>query len=87
MDEDGNLVGFARERALGSMLDAASDRARERIAALDKSGGDVSLPVIVFQAARAAREGGPKEKMTALKDYWTASIYARLMVLLAENKS
>ncbi|MFN0072443.1 MAG: S16 family serine protease [Chloroflexota bacterium] len=87
LDDDGNLIGFGRERALGSMLDAASERAKERIAALEKSGGDVSLPVIVFQAARAAREGGPKDKMAALRNYWTASTYARLMTLIAEPKS
>jgi hypothetical protein len=84
---DGNLTGFCRERALGSMMDAASDCARERIAALDKSGADISLPVIVLQSARAARGGGPKDKMDALRDYWTASTYARLMLLIAEQKS
>jgi hypothetical protein len=87
LDEYGELVGFGRERALTSMLDAASDRARERIAALEKAGGDPSLPVVVFQGARAAREGGPKDKMTALREYWTASTYARLMILMGEQKS
>jgi hypothetical protein len=82
VDEDGEIVGFARERALSAMLDAASDRARERIAAVDKAGGDSSLPIILFQAGRAARDGSTKDKMTALVDFWRASTYARLLTLL-----
>ena len=67
------------------MLDAASDRARERIAAIDKSGGDSSLPVILFQAGRAAREGSAEDKTTALQNFWEASTYARLQLLMSEG--
>jgi hypothetical protein len=83
IDSAGNVTGFARERALTSMLDAASDRARERIATVDKSGGDSSLSVVMFQAGRAAREGNADDKTTALQDFWDASTYARLQLLMS----
>lgn len=86
LDEDGNLVGFARDRALSSMLDAASDRSRERIAAADKAGGDPSLSTVYFQAARAARDSGsPDKKMSALDNYWRSSVYARLLALMMQG--
>jgi uncharacterized protein len=83
-DDDGNITGFARDRALSAMLDAASDRARERIAAVSKAGGDPSLAILAYQGGHAAREGGPTEKLDALRSYWTASTYARLLTLMAQ---
>jgi hypothetical protein len=83
LGQDGEVVSIGRERAMTAMLDAASERAKERIAAVDKAGGDSSLPIIIFQSARAARDGTPKDKMSALGDFWKASTYARLMTLLA----
>ncbi len=41
-----------------------------------------SLPTLLFQNARVAREGGPSDKMSALRNFWTASTLARLMTLL-----
>lgn len=89
LDESGNVTGFGRERALASMLDAASDRAREQIAALESAGGDASMAVVSFKAARSQREGasGASVRLEALKSYWEASNSARLMVLIAEPKS
>ena len=66
-----------------AMLDSASERAKERIAAVDKAGGDSSVPIIIFQSGRAARDGSAKDKMSALGDFWKASTYARLLTLLA----
>jgi hypothetical protein len=83
LDEDGEVIGFERERAMSAMLDSATERAKERIAAVDKAGGDSSLPIIIFQAGRAARDGSVKDKLTALGDFWKASTYARLLTLLA----
>lgn len=83
-DEDGNITGFERDRALGAMLDAASDRARERIAAVEKAGGDPSLAILAFQGGHAARDGAPSDKLDALRSYWTASTYARLLTLMAQ---
>jgi len=80
---DGDVVSIGRERAMTAMLDAATERAKERIAAVDKAGGDSSLPIIIFQSARAARDGSVKDKMSALGDFWKASTYARLLTLLA----
>lgn len=80
---DGDVVSFGRERAMTAMLDAATERAKERIAAVDKAGGDSSLPIIIFQSGRAARDGSVKDKMSALGDFWKASTYARLLTLLA----
>ncbi len=86
VDPSGVVKGFRRERALTAMLDAAADRARERIAALEKAGGDPSVPIILFQSARAAREGTSSDKLSALRDYWTASTYARLLMLLSASR-
>jgi hypothetical protein len=83
LDENGELVGFQRERAMTAMLDSATERAKERIAAVDKAGGDSSVPIIMFQSGRAARDGSVKEKLSALGDFWKASTYARLLTLLA----
>jgi hypothetical protein len=83
VDQTGEVVSFRRERALTAMLDAATDRAKERIAALDKAGGDTSIAIMSFQAARAAREGQTADKISALRGYWTSSTYARLQTLLA----
>jgi uncharacterized protein len=86
LDDDGNITGFGRERALSSLLDAAGQQSRERIAAVDKAGMDSSFPVFVFQMAQAAREGTTLEKADALSQYWYASLYARLMAtLVAKN--
>jgi len=83
LNADGDVVSIGRERAMTAMLDAASERAKERIAAVDKAGGDSSVPIIIFQSARAARDGTVKDKMSALGDFWKASTYARLLTLLA----
>ena len=77
------VIGFERERAMTAMLDSATERAKERIAAVDKAGGDSSMPIIIFQAGRAARDGSLKEKIAALGDFWKSSTYARLLTLLA----
>ncbi len=83
LGSDGEIVSIGRERAMTAMLDSASERAKERIAAVDKAGGDSSVPIIIFQSGRAARDGSAKDKMSALGDFWKASTYARLLTLLA----
>jgi hypothetical protein len=82
LDDDGNVVGFGRERALAALLDAAGQQSRDRIAAVDKAGMDSSFPIFVFQMAQAAREGDSEEKVSALAQYWYSSLYARLMTTL-----
>jgi hypothetical protein len=84
-DDNGTVVGFDRDRALGAMLDAASDRARERIAAAAKQGNDPSLAILAFQAGHAARDGGPADKIDALQSFWAASTYARLLTLMTNG--
>lgn len=84
LDEDGQILGFRRERALAAGLDAAQDRARERIAALDQAGGNSSFPTLIYQMARAAREGDAQEKADALEQYWYSSLYARLMAFITQ---
>ena len=37
----------------------------------------------MFQAGRAAREGNADDKTTALQDFWDASTYARLQLLMS----
>lgn len=86
LDDSGAIVGFQRERALTSMLDAASERARERIAAAEKVGVDPSLPIILFQAGRASRDAGSADKkLAALDNYWKSSVYARLLTLMTQG--
>ncbi len=85
-DENFNVVTIHRDRALIAMLDAASQRAEERITALEQAGGDTSLAVLAFQTGRVQREEpDPAEKLYALRSLWTASTYARLQVLMARS--
>lgn len=84
-DADGTITGFERDRALGAMLDAASDRARERIAAAAKAGIDPSLAIVAFQDGHASRDGDPSDKLGALRSFWTASTYARLLTLMTQG--
>jgi len=86
-DDNGNVVGFGRDRALSAMLDSASNQANVQIATVEKAGGDPSLPIVMFQAARYNREGSASDKLSALDNYWSASTYARLLTLIAQKKT
>ena len=81
LDQDGNIVGITRERALADMLDLADQRARELIAL---NGDDVPvMAVLYYENARLERQGGPEEQLSALQDYWTAATLATVQAYLS----
>ncbi len=82
-DDEGDVVDFAGEKALANGLDYARGRARTMIALAGKGRADPALPTMYYESGGLLREGYPPDKLDALYDYWTASLYARVMAVLS----
>ena len=80
LDENGNVISIARERALADMLDLADQRARELI---NLNGTDIPvMAVLYYENARLQRQGGPEEQLSALESYWSAATLAEVQAYL-----
>ncbi len=82
LDKDKNITGFGREKALVSMLENAIQLAKENIAEADKAGANTSIATYHFMIGKTYREGKAEDKLSALVEFWKASLYARLSVIL-----
>ncbi len=82
-DEEGSIVGVARERAMIRMLDFAEKRTRELVALAKKTGNDPIRPVVYFEEAKINREGVIDEKISSLQSFWLASLEAELMAIFS----
>ena len=82
-DEDGAIVGYTNEKALAASLDFARQRARATITQAGQGGNDLALPILYYENAGVEREGYPGDKLSALYDYWTAGLYARVAGVLS----
>jgi len=81
-DEDGDIIGYANEKALVNDLDFAEERAREMISLAAKGRADAALPTLYYQSGNLLGEGAPADKLDALYDYWTASLIGHVMAVL-----
>ncbi len=84
-DADGYITGFTNEKALAASLDFSRGRARAMIAEVAEGGNDVALPILYYQNAGVEREGDAENKLSALSDYWTAGLYARVAGILSQT--
>jgi hypothetical protein len=76
-DEDFNVTGFGRMRALTDMLDLAEDRAQELITLV---GDDEPVSALYYhENARSYREGSAQDKLSALFYNWQAAILAEAL--------
>jgi len=55
------------------------------IAEVAEGGNDVALPILYYQNAGVEREGDAENKLSALSDYWTAGLYARVAGILSQT--
>lgn len=84
LDEENNITGFGREKALTSMLENAISIARGNIADAQKAGADTTIATFHYKIGKAYREGDQEDKLSALEEFWKASLYARMSVILLD---
>lgn len=83
VDDDLNVTGFTREKALGEMLDFADQRARELINA---AGDDSSIAALYYyELGRSGRQGDAASQLDALNYYWQAAILAQAGAYLSNQ--
>jgi uncharacterized protein len=82
MDENGVITGFDNAKALTQALDTARGRARAMISLAGRERADAALPTLYYESGGMNREGYPGQKLDALYDYWTATLFARVMAVL-----
>lgn len=82
LDENLDITGWGKERALIDTLDLADEQARGSISFLRKNNVDPALFIVTYESSRLAREGGVSEKMTALTGFWDVYIYSRALAYL-----
>ncbi|MBC7223837.1 MAG: hypothetical protein H5T59_06140 [Anaerolineae bacterium] len=58
-------------------------RARENIALAASLGVEPVYPILYYERARVLREGDVEDKLTALQDYWRASLQAQALAVLS----
>ncbi len=75
MDSNFQVTSYQNEKALGSMLDFADERAKELITLC---GSEVPVPAILYyENAHALRQGSASDQLTALNYYWQAVALAQ----------
>lgn len=82
-DGDGNISGFAYDKPLSRSLDLARTSAERALYLADKTQEANVLPAMWYESASVDREGDPGEKIDALYSYWTATMHARTMQVIA----
>lgn len=88
VDEEENVVGFERDKALTNELDFAEGQVERAIGALRDNKVDPSVPVSLYEVARSGRDTGPPaDKITALGDLWRAYVTSRLLSYLGNFPS
>ncbi|MDQ7030188.1 MAG: S16 family serine protease [Ardenticatenia bacterium] len=76
LDDQGNISGYGREKALIEMLDFADRRARELIG---QAGEDVPpMALYYYEVARSLRQGSPEDQLSALSYFWQAGLLAQV---------
>jgi len=68
------------------MLENAIELAKENIESAKKAGATPSIAIYHYQAGKTYREGSMDDKLSALVEFWKASMYARLSTILLEKK-
>lgn len=75
-----------QEKAFINMLTQAERKAREHAHAAKVAIGQVPVQArIHYQNARVLREGTTRDKLRALEEFWAASTYSQVAVMLARN--
>ncbi len=85
-DDNGNIIGVALEKPMINMLDFAEGSALENINAAKKIDALPVMAILAYDGGKVAREGDYEQKFSALGDFWTASMQARLLTILAGMK-
>jgi len=68
------------------LLASADRAARENARAAKIATGSIPLQArIAYQTARALRDGGVADRMSALEAFWLASLYSQTAQMLARN--
>lgn len=82
LDEDLEVTGIGRETTLAQMLDQADEQVRRDLGVLHKGGVDTSLVAYEYRVAKLLRDKDASDKIDALSGYWSAHVYAQMMIHL-----
>lgn len=83
LDEDLNVVGIPREKALIAMLDLATKQVERGAAVLERNKVSPAPVIAAYESARGNREeGDPELKLDALSEFWGAYVQARALAFL-----
>jgi hypothetical protein len=82
----GEVKGIGQEKAFINMLTQAEEKAREHANEAKIAIGQVPIQArIHYQNAKVLRDGSDKDKLDALEEFWWASAYSQIAVMLARN--
>lgn len=86
VDESSHVKRIAHEKAFGNMLATAERNARASARAARIATGSIPLQVkLAYQLATAERGGSFDDRLDALAQFWTASAFSQMAVMLARN--
>ncbi len=87
VERDGETVkSVGQEKAFINMLSQAEEKAREHANEAKVAIGQVPIQArIHYQNAKVLRDGSLEDKLDALEEFWWASAYSQIAVMLARN--
>lgn len=86
LDENYNIVGVKQEKAMINMLDLGEQTALENINAATKAGASPVLAMLDYEAGKILRESDTENKISALGDFWSAGMQAKILTVLLGMK-
>jgi hypothetical protein len=85
-NDRGEKTGVVQEKAFINMLTQAEEKAREHANAAKVATGQIPIQArLHYQNGKVLREGSLEDKLAALEEFWWASAYSQVAVMLARN--